>query len=143
MAEKKPYNPKRPEFDAYDKNASRRRALGDENIKTIVRGGGIQSADYVPGVSGWILLPNGGLKLGNTSGLFPPGAVTFADIQNIATASPLGTLHQRIRLDRTNSNRLGPHAGRRRTLEPLLGSCRTRTLDKRRPRIPRTYLFQW
>jgi hypothetical protein len=55
MAEKKPYNPKRPEFDAYDKNASRRRALGDENIKTIVRGGGIQSADYVPGVSGWIL----------------------------------------------------------------------------------------
>lgn len=78
-----------PPFDAYDKDASRQEALGSGRTNSQKEVGNIQSVNFRQGVSGWRLTPLG-LELGNSSGVFPPGTITFADIQDIATARLLG-----------------------------------------------------
>lgn len=92
--QKQQYTHKRPQFDAFDKKASVRAALGEQYIKVIMSGGSIQSSDFIPGVSGWRLLPTGGLEFGSVpSGTFPPGSV---DYQVLGGISGPGTLLGRV-----------------------------------------------
>lgn len=89
---KKPqsYFVKKREFDGYDKDNSRRIALGSERTARKQEASDLRSVNWVPNVSGWRLTPTG-IELGSVNaGLFPPGTITFADIQNIATARLLG-----------------------------------------------------
>ena len=76
-------------FDGYNKDSAIQTALGSERVARKQEAADIRSVNFVPGVSGWRLTPRG-LEIGNSSGVFPPGAVTFTDIQNIATARLLG-----------------------------------------------------
>ena len=76
-------------FDGYNKDAQRQEALGSRRTRQTQEASEIRSVNWVPGVSGWRLTRNG-LELGATSGVFPPGAITFADIENIATDRILG-----------------------------------------------------
>lgn len=65
-------------------------ARGSMNQKFRFEKGALTSADWIPSVSGWRLLPHGGIEFGSTTGVFPPGTITFADIQDISTARILG-----------------------------------------------------
>ena len=76
-------------FDGYNKNLPIQTALGSERVARKQEAADIRSTNYVPNVSGWRLTPKG-LELGASSGVFPPGTVTFTDIQSIATARILG-----------------------------------------------------
>lgn len=76
-------------FDAYDKETPIQQALGSERTQSKREQADIRSVNWVEGVSGWRLTPRG-LELGNTSGVFPPGTVTFVDIQNMSTDKILG-----------------------------------------------------
>lgn len=76
-------------FDAFNKEIPIQEALGTKRAKSILEASEIRSVNWVEGVSGWRLTPRG-LELGNSSGVFPPGTVTFTDIQNIATDKLLG-----------------------------------------------------
>src|SRR6266446_10775633 len=76
-------------FDAYNKDLTIQQALGSARGTDKREAADIRSINWVPGVSGWRLTPLG-LELGNTSGVFPPGTITFPDIQNISTNRLLG-----------------------------------------------------
>lgn len=89
MPKFKQYNVKRKQFDAYDKGTPIKAALGSERTQKTLEVGEIHSADWQPGASGWRLLANGGIEFG-VVGSFPPGSITFTDIQNIATDKILG-----------------------------------------------------
>jgi hypothetical protein len=78
-----------PPFDGYDKDLPRQEALGSKRTKSFQEVAEIRSVNFRPGISGWRLTPLG-LELGASSGVFPPGTVTFTDIQNIATNKLLG-----------------------------------------------------
>lgn len=64
-------------------------ARGSSRIKKILEIGEIRSTNFVAGVSGWRLTRRG-LEIGNSSGTFPPGTITFTDIQTIADQTILG-----------------------------------------------------
>ena len=76
-------------FDAFNKELPIQEALGSTRTQGKREAADIRSVNYVPDVSGWRLTPQG-LELGASSGVFPPGTVTFVDIQNISTDKILG-----------------------------------------------------
>lgn len=78
-----------PVFDAYQKEAPIKQALGSDRTKSIKEVAVIQSTNWIPGVSGWRLTTKG-LEFGSTTGAFPAASIQFADIQNISTARLLG-----------------------------------------------------
>jgi hypothetical protein len=94
MAKDKPkkheqYNMPPQAFDAFNKDLPVQEALGSKRQKTKQEAGDIRSTNWKPGVSGWRLTPSG-LELGDSSGTFPAGSITFTDIQNISTDKILG-----------------------------------------------------
>jgi hypothetical protein len=76
-------------FDGYNKDLPIQVALGSKRGKEKQEASYIQSTNWVAGVSGWRLTPTG-IEFGSGSGVFPPGTILFADIQDIATAKILG-----------------------------------------------------
>lgn len=76
-------------FDGFSKDTQMKDALGSRRTKSRQEAADLRSTNWVPGVSGWRLTPSG-LELGTASGVFPPGTITFTDIQSIATARFLG-----------------------------------------------------
>lgn len=77
-------------FDAYPKETSIQEALGSSRTQKTFEVAELHSTNWVPNVSGWRLTPTG-IEFGSVpSGLFPPGTVTFVDIQDIATDKILG-----------------------------------------------------
>lgn len=76
-------------FDAFNKELPVQEALGSTRTQGKREAADIRSINWVPDVSGWRLTPQG-LELGASSGVFPPGTVTFVDIQNISTDKILG-----------------------------------------------------
>lgn len=77
-------------FDAYNKETPIQEALGSSRTMKTFEVAEIHSTNWVPGVSGWRLTPTG-IEFGAVpSGLFPPGSITLADIQNISTDKILG-----------------------------------------------------
>ena len=91
--ESKPYkqfHTTAPIFDAYNKNLPIQVALGSERVSRKQEASDIRSLNWIPNVSGWRLTPTG-IEFGSVpSGLFPPGSIVFADIQNISTDKILG-----------------------------------------------------
>lgn len=83
--------PSIPRYKKSDDSNATKNGRGSERVVKILEVGGLKSADYVPGVSGWILQARGGLLFGAIpSGTFPPGSISLATIQDIATAKLLG-----------------------------------------------------
>lgn len=76
-------------FDAFNKENPIQEALGSSRTKSRKEVASLQSTNWVPGVSGWRLTPNG-IEFGDTGDAFPPGSITFTDIQDISTARILG-----------------------------------------------------
>lgn len=76
-------------FDAFNKEMPVQVALGSARGADKREASDIRSVNWVPNVSGWRLTPQG-LEIGASSGVFPPGTITFVDIQNIATDKILG-----------------------------------------------------
>lgn len=86
----KEYNVEPTSFDGYNKDSPIQDALGSRRVKQRQEATDIRSVNWKPGVSGWRLTKSG-LELGSVStGLFPPGSITFTDIQNVATSRLLG-----------------------------------------------------
>lgn len=85
----KQYEVKNPPFDAFPKDSQVAAALGSQRVKSIQEVTEIRSTNFVPGVSGW-RLTNRGIEFGSSGGSFPPGSITFTDIQDIATDKLLG-----------------------------------------------------
>lgn len=54
---RKPFFPKRPQFDAFDRTDARSRALGSSRIQSRNEAADIKSTDYVPGVAGYRITP--------------------------------------------------------------------------------------
>lgn len=76
-------------FDAFNQELPTQGALGSKRAQEVQESAEIRSTNWVPNVSGWRLTRRG-LELGATSSVFPPGTITFTDIQDIATARLLG-----------------------------------------------------
>jgi len=76
-----------PPFDGYNKDLPRQEALGSERVKKLLEQGFIQSVNWP--TAGWRLTPRG-IEFATTSGSFPPGSITFTDIQDISTGKLLG-----------------------------------------------------
>jgi hypothetical protein len=85
----KEYKLQEQAFDAFNKELPVQHALGSDRQKSRRENSDIRSVNWKPNVSGWRLTPRG-FELGASSGVFPPGTVTFTDIQNIATDKILG-----------------------------------------------------
>lgn len=83
------YHPLVPPFDGFNKELPVQEALGTKRANQIQEASEIRSTNWVPGVSGWRLTRRG-LELGASSGVFPAGSITFADLQTIATDKLLG-----------------------------------------------------
>lgn len=73
-------------FDAFNKELPVQEALGSARTQGKREAADIRSVNWVPGVSGWRLTPQG-LELGSTTGVLPAGSVTLAMMANVATAT--------------------------------------------------------
>lgn len=74
-------------FDAYPKDDPIRQALGSGRVQTRWEAGTIQSANFVPGVSGWRITPR---SIDINSFLFLAGSVPISALANISTDRLLG-----------------------------------------------------
>lgn len=73
-------------FDGYNKDLPIQTALGSERVARKQEAADIRSVNYVPGVSGWRLTPQG-LELGNPADTLPPGSITSATISDFTEAA--------------------------------------------------------
>lgn len=92
--EHKQYNVKTPEYDGYDQVTLNFESVGSQRRKKVLESGEIHSTNFKIEngviVSGWRLTRRGIETV--AAGLFPPGSITFTDIQTIAANKILGRI---------------------------------------------------
>lgn len=79
-------------FDAFDKEASTKDALGSRRIKARQEAADIRSTNWNPGVSGWRLTPSG-IEIGSPNFTIPvqvSASVTLSYVAGTLTATTIG-----------------------------------------------------